>query len=1118
MRSRGGRVLLSAVLCLLPAFARGAADRVLVLPFTAASAGAPDPGIGLAIADLAVVALSGGAQELAVVDRKELNRALAELRVSYGGLAPAEQLKLGKMTAATRLLGGSFSRGADGAIRVEARLTSMEDSRVLATASASGGMSNVQAVVQSALAALLGQRVAEPADGSPSGRLDAAPLDANQYLQALARHSVGMDEEAIGLLLKVGRDSPYAPHRRAMLVTCFTKLGFLSHAAVEVSPQPNAEQPDREEIAKFVEAFERTKGGKQGDPAKGVQLEPSPTAGDGKGTTMRIAVLDFGNLTREEAHAWRGIAVADTLIRLLHRAEGLSVLDRENVRTILKEANLADAGILDPVQVVRLARIEPVERLVSGGFSISGPKLTMEATTIEPLSGKTLARHAVEGDAEDIQDLCKTLAIRLMADLTADGAKGQADASILNAPQLPRDGLEVYCKGVRLLDRGESADAIPYLLMARRIMPDHGGAYYHGGAALRALGETGHALASYEAGLEKAADSAWIYRLAQSCGDICFLELNSSARAFGFYDLAYRTIQKRNDRGLQFSLLSQSAFRMANCFEQMGRWAEALTLYDRALYVLPDFDPYGKRLFPDWAFDGMLRSMDRTLIEKRTTTAPLRFVHWLSAETPSYAGDCVRGQDLSDAFYVSDQGHSDYAAKYLFAAVPPRAVSSLRLEMTAANYDGAEPPYRVYVTPAPTNSLSSRPYFFTADEWRRTRAGAWETTLTFPAATRRFTVQVSSSAGMTVKPHDVITTANFSPAALGVAWRLEAEFDKGEASPTVAESPEEGRSSQESSVPSGSAPPVPIHRPTFAVKAEGGVLVAFCDNNDASAKADIWLGNVDAKGLLIAVRRFPLCSEEGEICPDLFLRRDGSYLLLWCLKTAGEGQVVQSAASADGTQWKGLGKVDEVKGGYGPHATVAETPDGTVHAIFAQRHATYEEGRGWACADLPGSITTSALWAGRVMGTEVYVPESEGTGMLFWVHIAREYMKTGGPMYLVRATLSSTADRVGMETTLLREGTRNYYRVRQGMDGNWNERRAFTEDWIAACQKLTPALASPEQRRRLGWITAWPGAFMDGTGAAWASRLRQRAAFASSIFRGGSRPCGGTKKGGSDES
>lgn len=201
-----------------------------------------------------------------------------------------------------------------------------------------------------------------------------------------------------------------------------------------------------------------------------------------------LAVLPLEQRGGDEAQSWMSSSLADALALVLSRQPNLAVVDRLRVLEVLHQLGekpgrpLQSLGGL--VQSLRLHRV------LQGSYVVSGDRVRVTVTLLDPATGTTLKQCRVEGNLGDILALEDQLQERVPQELgiAAEGAGAQARAK---NPQTR----ELFIKGNQVLVEG-NADSLQlaqrFYEEALRLEPDYAPAR---GALAWALMEQGTALA-----------------------------------------------------------------------------------------------------------------------------------------------------------------------------------------------------------------------------------------------------------------------------------------------------------------------------------------------------------------------------------------------------------------------------------------------------------------------------------------------------------------------------------------------------------------------------------------------------------------------------------------------
>ncbi len=149
-----------------------------------------------------------------------------------------------------------------------------------------------------------------------------------------------------------------------------------------------------------------------------VQERPSPgpatAASDDVASSGAVAVVPFTNISGDEADAWIGIGIAETVMADLESLGKLTVIARQRVRAVV--AGRGDAG-LDAVAVTALGRELGARWVVTGGYQRLGRQLRITARLVDTASGLIARTAKVDGALDDIFGLQDRIAIELTADV-----------------------------------------------------------------------------------------------------------------------------------------------------------------------------------------------------------------------------------------------------------------------------------------------------------------------------------------------------------------------------------------------------------------------------------------------------------------------------------------------------------------------------------------------------------------------------------------------------------------------------------------------------------------------------------------------------------------------------
>jgi serine/threonine protein kinase/tetratricopeptide (TPR) repeat protein len=197
-----------------------------------------------------------------------------------------------------------------------------------------------------------------------------------------------------------------------------------------------------------------------------------------------VAVMTFGNITKEPADAWIGAGIAETVTSDLKNIQGLRVMGRERVFDALKTLGAADGSEADELLAIEVGRFLGATWIIGGGFQRIGDVIRITARFLEVSTGALSQSVKIDGKIAEIFDLQDRIVYELMKGLNLS----LADEEIV---EIERDetqsveAYECYSRGMMNLRSAtpESLDRAVFLLSkATEYDPEYasdwlGGAY-----------------------------------------------------------------------------------------------------------------------------------------------------------------------------------------------------------------------------------------------------------------------------------------------------------------------------------------------------------------------------------------------------------------------------------------------------------------------------------------------------------------------------------------------------------------------------------------------------------------------------------------------------------------
>ncbi|NQT54626.1 MAG: hypothetical protein HQ551_00190 [Desulfobacteraceae bacterium] len=179
-----------------------------------------------------------------------------------------------------------------------------------------------------------------------------------------------------------------------------------------------------------------------------------------------VSILYFENTTKAEKHDWLHKGLSDMLITDISQVPQIKVVEREALEKILKEQALSQTGVIDENQAVQVGKLLNAKKLISGSYIVTGKKIRIDAKISDGETGIIAAGIGVTGKIDQIFELEKSLAQKILSKLSLkvpDGIKIRETSSI--------NALRTYYEGVSLFDEGKIKKAKEKFLKAKQLDP-----------------------------------------------------------------------------------------------------------------------------------------------------------------------------------------------------------------------------------------------------------------------------------------------------------------------------------------------------------------------------------------------------------------------------------------------------------------------------------------------------------------------------------------------------------------------------------------------------------------------------------------------------------------------
>ncbi len=132
---------------------------------------------------------------------------------------------------------------------------------------------------------------------------------------------------------------------------------------------------------------------------------------------VSIAILPLENSSGLERLDPLREGIADLLIADLAVGEGVMVVDREALRTLIKEQRISMRGLVNKETQIRVGRLVGASVTLAGGFSLVDSTLRINAHLLDVETTELIKSEEVKGKVTDIVQLSRELALKLLKDL-----------------------------------------------------------------------------------------------------------------------------------------------------------------------------------------------------------------------------------------------------------------------------------------------------------------------------------------------------------------------------------------------------------------------------------------------------------------------------------------------------------------------------------------------------------------------------------------------------------------------------------------------------------------------------------------------------------------------------
>ncbi len=168
-----------------------------------------------------------------------------------------------------------------------------------------------------------------------------------------------------------------------------------------------------------------------------------------------LTVLYFDNHTGPEYQTLRK-GLADMIIADLVAWDGVTVVEREKLESVMEELRLQSSRSFDPVTAAKIGKLVGAQFLLTGSVAISEGEMRLDARLIKVESGVAVASATARGPKDKVFDLEQELVEKITAGIDLK-VKNLAARRRVKVPSL--EALLDYSKAIELSDQGKEEEA-----------------------------------------------------------------------------------------------------------------------------------------------------------------------------------------------------------------------------------------------------------------------------------------------------------------------------------------------------------------------------------------------------------------------------------------------------------------------------------------------------------------------------------------------------------------------------------------------------------------------------------------------------------------------------------
>jgi len=151
-----------------------------------------------------------------------------------------------------------------------------------------------------------------------------------------------------------------------------------------------------------------------------------PAAAVAEDADIRLALLEFENMEENGEHDYLAGLISAILREDLSGTDGIALLDRRSINSILEEQRLQISGLFEETEAIEAGRLLGSDYLAGGSFVVIGTEVLLDLTLIDVETSKVLSFSSRGGTEDMIHTAAEKITRRLTGEKvlfrTADSA------------------------------------------------------------------------------------------------------------------------------------------------------------------------------------------------------------------------------------------------------------------------------------------------------------------------------------------------------------------------------------------------------------------------------------------------------------------------------------------------------------------------------------------------------------------------------------------------------------------------------------------------------------------------------------------------------------------------